>query len=731
MDEPVLIRFATKPADAYSPQPDQNGKRPSLGSDADAWMLHSEVRTTRTYGGPLSVSDVVGTLRRCCWLRTWQRRLPISLWIRKYSWKDLKGDFIAGVTVGLTVIPQALAYSAIAELPLEYGLYSAFMGCFMYTLFGTSKDVTLGPTAIISLLTAESFPKNAGLSKPQYAIFLCFFTGVFQCLMAIFNLGFLINFVSAPVISGFTSASAFIIMYGQLKSILGVSFGKSTDGVLEQTAGYLNTIWNINGWDVLMGVSCMAILLVLKGLRLPRRHGQKSKSPLYTYARETLRLISVARYGIVVIVAAGIGYFLEEYFPILHSVTLTKDVEAGLPNFTVPEFSFNNQTFREVFVDMTPGIAVVSLVGAMESIAIAKAFAHQFQYNIDPTQEFLALGMANFLSSFVSSYPVTGSFTKSALNAQSGVRTPMGCVFTGAFVLGSLSLLSSSFRYVPKAALGAVIICAVSVMFEFKIFRDLWLLNKKELIPLIMTIAVGVIFGVDFGLLAGIIGALLLLLYPLARPAIDVEHLTKTYTPAPITYTDITSGRQILEVTVTPHGALYFPSGEYIKEFFEEDIFPQNGLEKMRVTDADGADAISPVLLPEGLVCSVDEVIVFNGIHLINSDYTTLRALRAIVMKCRKACKTLKFINTPMKILRIVLPKEVREQVKWPDKEEGQAIVVNFSQSLPEKLASVSLNVEDGESRRGSSEDNRREGEESMVVASSTAQLEVTSKSLP
>ena len=214
---------------------------------------------------------------------------------------------------------------------------------------------------------------------------------------------------------------------------------------------------------------------------------------------------------------------MEKELPGLHSLSLTRNVHGGLPSLRVPQFEFNNKTFTNLFQDIGPGLAVVSLVGAMESIAIAKAFGSQFHYSVSPTQEFLALGIANFVSSFVSAYPVTGSFTKSALNAQSGVRTPMGCVVTGTFVLIAVSLFSSSFRYVPKAALGAIIICAVSMMFEFKIFRDLWRLNKKELLPLTATILISLFFGVDFGLLAGISISLILLLYPLARPAVDVR----------------------------------------------------------------------------------------------------------------------------------------------------------------------------------------------------------------
>ncbi|OQV20249.1 Sodium-independent sulfate anion transporter [Hypsibius exemplaris] len=665
---------------------DELAQRQSINQPLE-WHVKSLERSTRTFGGPRNASEVLHSLRQCCGLLAWRQRLPISVWITKYGWQDLQGDLIAGVTVGLTVIPQALAYSQIAELPLEYGLYSSFMGCFMYTLFGSSRHVTLGATAIISLLTAEAYPKDAGLFKAQYATLLCFFTGIIQLLMGALNLGFLINFISTPVISGFTSASAFVIMYGQVKSVLGVSFGKSTDTVIAQTSGYLANLSNINGWDVLMGTSCMALILLLKSLRLPRTSKNR-------YLRETLRLISVCRYGIVVIMASLVGFLLEHYLHDRHPLTLTREVKAGLPPFQLPAFAFDNKTFPEVFSGMGSGLAVVSLVGAMESIAIAKAFAHQFHYNIDSTQEFLALGMANFMSSFVSSYPVTGSFTKSALNAQSGVRTSMGCVFTGGFVIISMALFSAAFRYVPRAALGAIIICAVSVMFEFKIFRDLWLLNRKELLPLTVTIAVSLFFGVDYGLLAGISLSLILLLYPLARPPIDVDVEDTLLTAH--SQLDGAAGsteKRVIQISVTPQGALYFPSAEYVKEFFDDDVLhllPAIESPNLR-TDSASVDLQGEARI--GLL-AVEEIVVFNGLHLINSDYTTLRGLRSIVMSCKKAGKTLQFINTPKQVLRIVLPKEIREKVLTGGStasDVNETVTVQFSKSLPEKLACVAV----------------------------------------
>ncbi|GAU96475.1 hypothetical protein RvY_07913-2 [Ramazzottius varieornatus] len=209
------------------------------------WVLEDEKTRTSETGGDLSWRKIRDALRNGCCTRTaWRRRLPISYWLPKYSWLDFRGDMVAGLTVGLTVVPQGLAYAQIARVPLEYGLYSAFMGCFAYTVFGTAKDITLGPTAVLSLMTGASFPKSASESdRAHYAILLSFFVGIVQLILAVFNLGFLVDFISAPVISGFTTASAFLILYAQIKTLTGLSF--SADNLIDHTEGYIRTIKSV------------------------------------------------------------------------------------------------------------------------------------------------------------------------------------------------------------------------------------------------------------------------------------------------------------------------------------------------------------------------------------------------------------------------------------------------------------------------------------------------------
>ncbi|GAU96474.1 hypothetical protein RvY_07913-1 [Ramazzottius varieornatus] len=655
------------------------------------WVLEDEKTRTSETGGDLSWRKIRDALRNGCCTRTaWRRRLPISYWLPKYSWLDFRGDMVAGLTVGLTVVPQGLAYAQIARVPLEYGLYSAFMGCFAYTVFGTAKDITLGPTAVLSLMTGASFPKSASESdRAHYAILLSFFVGIVQLILAVFNLGFLVDFISAPVISGFTTASAFLILYAQIKTLTGLSF--SADNLIDHTEGYIRTIKSVNGWDTLMGIICFTVLLLMKDLKLGKKPKWSIPKRRWNILREVVRTICVTRYALIIVVATGIGYYVTEKG--YKGLSIVNTVKGGIPTMAPPQLTWDNRTVIDHFKVVGSHIPMIVLVGALESIAVAKAFAFQFQYRIEPTQELWALGLSNVLCSFFHGYPVTGSFTRSALKAQSGVRTPMGCTWTGAFVLLALGVMSPAFKYVPKAALSAVIMAAILILFEFKIFRDLWLINKKELLSIGVTIIVSFTTSVDIGILSGIGVSMLLLLWPIARPSIIANFKESTYSSHP---QNPVRGKRVIHTDVTPQGAIYFPAAEYLRDFFRDEIIDRDYNEMSVTISKPGNDETALD------IAEINEEIVFNGLHLTQSDYTTLRALRATVMNCAKANKKITFINTDPRVLRIVLPKEMRSKASKENEEVGLEIsTIVLSESTAERLASVSRKSVDFQSYGG------------------------------
>ncbi|PKK18982.1 solute carrier family 26 (anion exchanger), member 11 [Columba livia] len=399
---------------------------------------------------------------------------------------------------------------------MQYGLYSSFMGCFVYCILGTAKDVTLGPTAIMSLLVS-----SYAFHEPVYAILLAFLSGCIQLAMGLLHLGFLLDFISCPVIKGFTSAASITISFNQVKNILGLH-GIPRQFFL-QVYETLRRIGETRAGDAVLGLACLAALAGLRAMKSHLPHAAHAEPLAARVSYLIVWTCTTARNALVVLFAGLVAYS----FQVMGSqpFTLTGSIPRGLPTFRLPCFSMaapnGTVPFRSMVEDMGAGLAVVPLMGLLETVAIAKAFASQNDYKIDPSQELLALGFANILGSFVSSYPITGSFGRTAVNAQSGVCTPAGGLVTGALVLLSLAYLTSLFYYIPKAALAAVIISAVVPMFDAGIFRTLWRVKRV--------------------LVSGI-----LLLYSMARPPVQVLE-----------------GDVLL---VQPGSSLHFPAIEHLRD---------------------------------------------------------------------------------------------------------------------------------------------------------------------
>ncbi|KAK0169011.1 hypothetical protein PV327_002762 [Microctonus hyperodae] len=464
------------------------------------------------------------------------KKFPIIGWLPLYTWSKLLQDSLAGLTVGLTAIPQGIAYAVLAGLPPQFGLYSGFMGCFVYLIFGSTKDVTVGPTAFMALLVQPYVIKFGA----DFAILLCFLSGCVITAMGLLHIGFVLDFVSMPVICGFTNAAAVIIAASQLHTLFGIE-GR-TETFYDSIAKVVKNIKNVKPWDTVLGISCILILIVLKQLPGKRRGNTGQK---------LMWLLSLGRNAIVVVTGIILAYSLSTYN--IHPFIITGNITEGLPPFELPPFSTisNNRTynFLEMAGKLGGSIASVPLIAILESIAIAKAFAKG--RSVDTNQEMLALGLCNIFGSFVKSMPVTGSFTRTAVNYASGVQTPMGGIVTGTLVLFACGLLTSTFEFIPKSTLAAVIIVAMYNMLELHIFIILWRTKKIDLLPLIATLIFCVVISLEYGMVIGIVLNLILLLYFAARPGLSIEV------------------KEIDEMTVlfvTPEQSLSFPAAEYLRD---------------------------------------------------------------------------------------------------------------------------------------------------------------------
>ncbi|XP_053816400.1 sodium-independent sulfate anion transporter isoform X5 [Vidua chalybeata] len=440
--------------------------------------------------------------------------LPVLRWLPRYSRAWLPLDLLAGLAVGLTTVPQALAYAELAGLPPQYGLYSSFMGCFVYCFLGTAKDVTLGPTAIMSLLVS-----SYAFHQPVYAVLLAFLSGCVQLAMGLLRLGFLLDFISCPVIKGFTSAASITISFNQIKNILGLQ-GIPRQFFL-QVYETLRRIGETRAGDAVLGLSCLA---TLAGLRAMKSHLPQAApaEPLAVRISYLIVWISAtARNALVVLFAGLVAYSFQVRGS--QPFRLTGSIPQGLPAFRPPRFSLAAPNGTVPFQSMVQPRRVVT--------------------GLTPTRSCWLWALP---ISWAPSSPRTPSRAAlAAVNAQSGVCTPAGGLVTGALVLLSLAYLTSLFSYIPKAALAAVIISAVVPMFDAGIFRTLWRVKRLDLVPLCVTFLL-CFWEVQYGIVAGVLVSGVLLLYSIARPPIKVSE-----------------GAVLL---VQPGSSLHFPAVEHLRD---------------------------------------------------------------------------------------------------------------------------------------------------------------------
>ncbi|XP_066442882.1 sodium-independent sulfate anion transporter isoform X2 [Eleutherodactylus coqui] len=544
-------------------------------------------------------------LSRCCSWEALKNTFPFLWWLPQYSIQWLQLDIIAGFTVGLTVVPQALAYAEVAGLPVEFGLYSSYIGCFIYCLFGTSKDVTLGPTAIMSLLVSVYTSGDASL-----AILLAFLSGCIQLAMGLLKFGFILDFISYPVIKAFTSAAAVTIGFSQVKNLLGLK--DIPRQFILQVYETFHKLPSVRLGDAALGFLCIAFLMSLKFMKEHFPRVYRGMPRCYRLCYIIVWVTTTARNAIVVVAAGLVAYSFHVMG--LHPFILTGKTAEGLPRFQLPPFSekTDNHTvsFSEMVQEIGPGLFIIPLMGLLESVAIARAFASQNNYRINTNQELLAIGLTNFLGSFLSAYPVTGSFGRTALNSQTGVCTPAGGILTGLLVLFSLGYLTPLFFYIPKAALAAVIICAVAPMFDLGICKTLWKVKKMDLLPFLVTFLLS-FWEIQYGILAGILVSLIILCFTIARPKVIDPN----------------------GVTLMVMSGLSFPAVEYLR------------------------DAVSEIAFAD----SWPQPVVLDFTHVNVLDYTVVMGLRELQHDFQSQGRSLLFSGLQPDVLQILLAADFKD----------------------------------------------------------------------
>lgn len=414
--------------------------------------------------------------------------IPMLDWIKDYSAKHFKGDFNAGLTVGIMLIPQGMAYAVLAGLPPIYGLYASIVPLILYAIFGTSRQLAVGPVAMVSLLVIAGVGEIAEVGSDRFiqlAIMTAMGVGVFQLLMGVFRMGFLVNFLSHPVLSGFTSAAALIIGASQFKNLLGIDLPR-TNYVHEILMGVFEKAANIDPHTAAIGIGSIVLIVLIRLWK-----------PTFPSA------LVVVVLGTVVTAVFGLNQ---------QGVAIVGDIPQGLPSFEMMSFSMSD------FQQLLPTILVISLVGYMESIAVAKAIANKHGYKVDPNQELVGLGIANIGGALFQSYPTTGGFSRTAVNDQAGAKTGMASIISAVIIALTVLLLTPLFYYLPMAVLASIIIVAVAGLFDVEEMKDLWKTDRRDLAMLATTFVATLALGIEEGILVGVVLSLVVVIYSSAKP---------------------------------------------------------------------------------------------------------------------------------------------------------------------------------------------------------------------
>ena len=417
-----------------------------------------------------------------------QRVFPFLSQLADYDRDQLRGDLSAGLTVGVMLIPQGMAYALIAGLPPIYGLYAALAPLVVYALFGTSRQLAVGPVAMVSILVAAAVGPLAGGDAALYiqlALLLSLMVGLLQFGLGLARFGFLVNFLSHPVLSGFTSAAAFIIGFSQLKHLLGIDLPRS-NFIHEILWAAVTHLGSVHGPTLALGLASIALLVALRWWA-PSLPG-----------------------ALVAVVGATLGTWALGLHEV--GVAIVGGVPGGLPAPSMPPLDWG------YVQQLAPSALAIGLVGFMESIAVAKVYAGRHRYEVDANRELIGLGLANVAGAFFSAYPTTGGLSRTAVNDAAGARTTLAAIISAGIIGLTLLFLTPLFYFLPKAVLAAIVMVAVAGLVDGEEARYLWRVDRRDFGLMALTFLATLTLGIEQGILVGVIVSLIVVIYESSTP---------------------------------------------------------------------------------------------------------------------------------------------------------------------------------------------------------------------
>jgi len=495
----------------------------------------------------MSTSGMIGPLRR--WL-------PVASWAREYSRETLAGDLVAAAIVSIMLIPQSLAYALLVGLPPQVGLYASMAPLVLYAIFGTSRALAVGPVAVASLMTATAAAQVATQGSPEYlgaAIALAMLAGLLLVVMGALRLGFLANFLSHPVISGFITAAAVQIAAGQVGPLLGVkTHGESLVAILVSLVPALD---RTHVATATIGVACIAFLLwARRGLGpLMLRLGTSERAA--DVVEKVGPAIAIAA-ATAAVWALGLG---------ARGVPIVGEVPSGLPTPALPPFD------ATLWTKLAVPALLICIVGYVESISVALTLAAKRRQRVDPDQELIALGVADIGSAVSGGFPVTGALSRSVVSFDAGAQTPAAGAFTAVGVGLATLFLTPLLFHLPKAALAAIIIVAVLSLVDFGALRRTYAYSRADFAAMVGTILVTWAGGVEAGLLAGVAVSIFLHLYATSRPHVAVVgQIPGTTHFRNVARHAVVTDPEILSLRVDE--SLYFPNARFLEDLVNDAV---------------------------------------------------------------------------------------------------------------------------------------------------------------
>mgnify|MGYP001817087002 FL=1 len=531
-----------------------------------------------------------------------ERYFPVLTWTRDYDRGVFASDMLAAVVVTIMLIPQSLAYALLAGLPAEMGLYASILPLVAYALFGTSRTLSVGPVAVVSLMTATAVGKVAQTGSMDYlvaAIAMALISGLMLVVMGLLRFGFMANFLSHPVVSGFITASGIIIALSQARHLLGIQ--GHGDNLPDLAASLLPHLGDSNPVTLVTGVAVIAFLFWSRGglKRLLLRAGLSAgKADLVAKAAPVM-----------VILATTLASFAADFEG--RGVALVGVVPSGLPTLSIPTIDL------ALWSELAVSALLISIIGFVESVSVGKTLAAKRRQRVDPNQELVALGAANVASAVSSGFPVTGGFSRSIVNFDAGAQTPAASMLAAAGIAVAALLLTPVLFYLPKATLAATIIVAVTSLLDFKIIRRAWDYSMSDFIAIVLTIVATLLLGVELGVLAGILASVVLHLYKTTRPHIAVvgavagtEHFRNIERHNVITHANL--------VSLRVDESLYFANASYLEDQvyrliadnpeLEHVILQCTAINEIDMSALEALEAIDHRLREQGIGLNLSEV---------------------------------------------------------------------------------------------------------------------------